>query len=257
MAAKSTNGVPLTVMVDKTIMTPKGEVRIYLDAETMRENVDNYYDKLRSARRIPFDLSDMSPLDPAIVEASAKYDYMEPAQVLETVRQHYEVIGRKALKDAWIIAATKETKNLRFEPDPYAPPEAPTDDWDIHLSEPEINLLNPVERRLKQIMDMFTAQDDPTIVIELQNTFTQFGIMMERRLREVDEDGFPSGRSDRNLSPQTRTVSLVKATPKRRPGVAGLPGGDGNTGHEEGGSAPTEDGDSISGTDIGEELSKK
>ena len=182
-----------TVLYDETFETEKGSVRVVVDFSVILDDVQNYTDKLMVARRIPFDTQNLSPADPMVIIASAGMPWItDSMEVVDMARRHYDLHANKARMDAVVLASTRSNTAYHFDPDPYPVTQA-ADDWDFSLPEPNKNLLNPVERRLKQIYDVLTS--DAETVAKFYAAMQTVFVEAQRRQQATDADGFRAGRS--------------------------------------------------------------
>ena len=180
----------VTVIYDKTFETPKGSLRLYVDVFDLVDSISNYSEKLMLSRGIPFDLENLSPTDPMLIQASQILSWVDdPAKVLQLTKSHYERLASRVKTDAAILASTKKNPAYLFEPEPY-PERETTEEWDVDLPEPVRNLRNPLERRLKQIFDILASS--PSVMTEFYATMQTIYVEVERRARALgtDADGF-------------------------------------------------------------------
>lgn len=215
------------ILLDKTFQTPKGEIRVLVDLSRITSDIETYADKLMQARGIPFDIQASLPSDPLVPLASKLMPWIEDAnQILEMVSRHYEYHKSKARSDAGIIAFTKINPKFKFDPSPYPDPE-PEEDWDTQsLPDPVRNLNHPVERRLKQIMDVISS--DISVGMQFYQAAETLYVEVERRSRKVDEDGFQPGRSGGDLSEKVVSGSVVKKAASRGSRLGIVSGRDGD-----------------------------
>ena len=184
-----------SVLYDETFETAKGSVRVTVDFSRILDDVQGYTDKLMLARRIPFDTQNLSPADPMVIIASAGMPWItDSMEVVDAARLHYDLHANKARMDAVVLAATRTNPPYQFDPDPY-PANDKTDEWDFALPEPTKNLLNPIERRLKQIYDVLTS--DAEAVAKFYAAMQTVFVEAQRRQQATDADGFRAGRSGR------------------------------------------------------------
>lgn len=182
-----------SLLYDETFETPKGSVRVAVDFSRILDDVQGYTDKLMLARSIPFDTDNLSPADPMVIIASAGMPWItDSMEVVNTARRHYDLHAGKARMDAVVLASTRLNPAYAFDPDPY-PEIEQGDEWDFSLPEPKKNLLNPVERRLKQIYDILTS--DAEVVARFYAAMQTVFVEAQRRQQATDADGFRAGRS--------------------------------------------------------------
>lgn len=216
------------IVTDRIISTPKGDVHLLIDRNDMLEYSNRYYDKLRMGRGIPFDLGTISSNDPMKIYMATHMPWATPMEVIATVNGYYEKLDSDARRMSYILAWTRHTHIPKsLQPEPYEP-DASRDEWDTtDLPEIAINLLNPIERRLKQIMDMIASnQDTATEFFQIMQTMY---IEAERRNRQQDEDGFQSGRSSGSVSAQAIPDGLESETSGDTTSLASVPKRAGNS----------------------------
>lgn len=189
-------------LVDKTIKTDKGPVRIIFPFNfgKMMEDLDYYQDMFMMARGLPFDMESFGTSDPMVLYASNTMPWIEQKEdVIRIVRQHYEKLIQRARRDAAIVAVTAETPDFEFEPEPYPSQDKKRRTWGMSLPDPELNLMNPLEKRLKQIYD--ALETNVAGAREFQGEFETLLVEIERRSRalQADENGFPNGNSDNDV----------------------------------------------------------
>lgn len=190
--ALATNGSkpPMSLIAyDEVIETPKGNIRLIADGETLETYMTQYKDQLCIARGIPLG-NETTPEFNALVVIQMEgligiTDEKErAAAAIDYVNGHYAVLVKDALNDAVILAlAANEDNSFTFDPDPY-------DDDNVSFSLPGIvalprpkrNLTHPVERFLKQIYDIFDSNREAALA--LVDAMEIAGVIFTQRAHE-------------------------------------------------------------------------
>src|SRR5690348_11695776 len=142
-------------LIDKYVTTPEGmkpeKLHILFDKKT-RTHVDQYHTALLVARNIPFNVHTITVSDPLVLVTANVFRIKDGETARRQAMQYYEKWTNDALKHAWTMAVLTDN-DFDFEPvdwddDPPPPPGVPI------VPEPKLNLNNPTERRLKQIVDL-------------------------------------------------------------------------------------------------------
>lgn len=197
----------VAILLDRVLHTSKGDLHVLVDYRNYLNDVEDYRGKLMRFREIPFDLSAIPAADQRVFEASQKFSYIEDEnQVLAMVAKFYESMTAQASTDASILAMTRKNPPFTFDPEPYPAPEV-REEWEMGTDfEPYVNdLTNPMERRLKCVIDMIS--DSAETMQFFQNYMRTMFITAERKAREVDRDGFRSGRANGNSDASALAVS--------------------------------------------------
>lgn len=183
-----------SILYRETFETEKGPINVVVDISRVLEDIQNYIDKLKLSRGIPYDLANLAPTDPAVMAVIAAMPWLkdDPERIYQTARSQYELQVEKIKTDAAILATTRTSPIFMFDPDPY-PEESDSaeDAWDFKLKEPVRNLANPLERRIKQIMDALST--DIKHVVAFESAMRNVFVLAQTGGVKVDEDGFRSG----------------------------------------------------------------
>lgn len=186
-------------LFDELIGTDENGVRLtaYVDVQ---ETINDYQRKLQSARGIPFDRINLTPLDPLIQyvadtpEVSSmpeKTDRERQAKsrlVYDTIQDYYNRQAESCQRDAVILALTLDNE---FKNEPEAYPEGRKNRVRPGIIDMPIiipNLFNPVERRLKQALDKLASI--PGGIDEIAEHMQLLSIKMRLWAAETDKDGF-------------------------------------------------------------------
>jgi hypothetical protein len=190
-----------TVIIDRELQHPENPevtLRFTGDLEFLLSDVEDYAAKLREGRRIPQNTDTIMP-DDWILEAIESLPEIQKLPkitrteatarnktILELARSYYTQQERVVMSDALILALTIDN-DLTEEPSPYekskmrARPGLPT------LPEIQRDLTNPVERRLKQVMDRLLQI--PGALGQVRDMTDTLTVEM-RSLMQRDRDGF-------------------------------------------------------------------
>lgn len=190
----NTSAKPNTLLVDDVIETSKGNLVVKIDFANIQADVERYKDRFMLARGIPFSYMNLSAAaDPLVILASQQMQWTENNdEIIHAVRQHYARLEAQANNDAAIIAMTLATPDMNWEPEPYEEKPMNSRSWDVNLPDPVINLRHPLERRLKQIIDMISS--DASVGMRFGALLESIFIEAERRSRSIEAvSGFQSG----------------------------------------------------------------
>lgn len=183
------------VLFDVTLNAPDNlkpeQVRIVLDSKT-RNYQEQYADQLHLSRNVPFNVNALTVADVLVVYFLQKPHIRsaeQPATIaMMAARQTYEQWANDIQQESWVMALLAHNE-FQTDPTPYEDDDvAPGLEKPI---KPTRNLLNPVERRLKQIYDLLGA--DAAFSVEVQNAINAaFAEVLTREGRdEIDpETGF-------------------------------------------------------------------
>lgn len=179
-------------LVDKKLKAPDGtELHILLDAD-FKKNAERYQNALMVSRNIPFDRSTLTIMDWVAIVYSKQLEIQIPddkaraQRAIQMAAATYDRWEEKAKQEAWTLAMLTKNK-FSTPPEPY---EDESDD-DLPGLMPELNpqrdLGNPIEYRLKQILD-YINQD---VMFQLDVQAEINGAVAEAiRLVETDIAGF-------------------------------------------------------------------
>ena len=172
--------------------TAKGIVRVVLDVTRIQKDLDDITTKLMQARGIPMDQENLSQVDPLVRFVVTSMPWIPPDKVMWTASERYITLAKEASNHAALIATTRTSDREIFTGDPEPWPKETNEDFgiegDVSFPEVEYNILHPVERRLKQLVDVLATIPEAMYAIG-QATNTAL-IAAQRGSPEVDEDGF-------------------------------------------------------------------
>lgn len=162
----------------------------------MNSIIEKFSDELEISRGIPRDIQNLHPLDPMVMLTIKKAAYIKDATArtntaVDMARRHYYKLKEETARDALLMAIARKTPRLDFVPKPYE-----KDDEDEELfpgfGEPlpklRRNMENPIEIRLKQLMDLMEA--DPVAMLEVLQNMNRLALVWESEVEEKDPDGF-------------------------------------------------------------------
>jgi hypothetical protein len=168
--------------------TSEGTMVVSANRRTILQNIESYHQKLLHSRGVPMNLETINPKDPRLTVVAKLPWLKSPRDQKAYLTNYYEVEHTKAQREAALLAMFANQQNvLTFEPAPY-PLDAVLPGMEDELPSIRRNLAIPLERRLKQIMDLI---EDPEV-------YARVMAMMERIVAsiegggdtETDEDGF-------------------------------------------------------------------
>lgn len=184
-------------LIDKWIEAPEGSVpaKLHLKLDVnFKKNADRYQNAIMVARGIPFDRSNLTMMDWVSItyakrmEAEIPDDKARAQKAIQMAAATYDRWEQKAEEEAWTLAMLVDGNSFSVDPLPYD-----EDDDTLPGIEPELNpqrdLNNPTERRIKQILDFMNQ--DPMFRITVQTEIN--GAIAEAiKLVETDIAGFPT-----------------------------------------------------------------
>lgn len=191
----STPAAPSTVLFDESFdLADGGKLRLVVDFSTIQGFMTEYAEELKVARGLiagdqPIDLA-----DPVVRYLAATYSkLMSPTELINRAKQFYAKHLSQVQRDASILAffATDETSL----PTPARPYPTKTDAKKLpglafSMPDPEFNLDNALEQRLKRIMDAFASNLE--IYARVMNITTQVNdrLLTLMGVGETDTNGF-------------------------------------------------------------------
>lgn len=206
------------VLVDKIVEVGKHKVHLYGSVEDLSEIIQAYQNALLDARGVPLQAAgyDQSS-DPYVtwlihnrrdiyVDPFTGEDYPDgPQRIHRAVVRYYERVHNDAFTDAGILAVCAKTPQLDFDPKPYEKEESPT--LPGLVKEPEIrkNIAHPVERRLKQLLDLL--EEDPAVFFEASRVFSTIALNLRMRLEGRTSEGFQPEPTDGSANKKAGTAS--------------------------------------------------
>lgn len=174
---------PLTSIIDQIIPAPDGmsptQIHILFDKKT-RNYADQYTTALKVARGIPFNPQALSVSDPLVLIVANVFRITDGQQAIQQAIQYYEMWSVEAQKHGWTLAILADN-TFTTSPKPYEPKDSPPPGIPI-IPEPKLNLSNPTEARLKQIIDYLEIDSDFQ-----QKVMTTVNDAMVRLVNEVEE----------------------------------------------------------------------
>ncbi len=174
-------------LIDKYVTTPEGmkpeKLHIFFDKKT-RTHVDQYQTALLVARNIPFNIQTITVSDPLVLVTANVFRIKDGEQARRQAMQYYEKWTNDALKHAWTMAVLTdnefEGEPMDWDDDPMPPPGVPI------IPEPKLNLQNPTERRLKQIVDLIDQSRE--LQLEVQTAVNNALVELVNDDEDVDPD---------------------------------------------------------------------
>lgn len=197
-----------SVLVDETYDLEDGsKLRIYVDIGDILSNINDYKDALRDARSIPYDLENPSPSDPVIRWLVEAYEgNISDEEVLRRMRSHYEKKLEEVHHNATLLALVAHEDNVFVnEPAPYPASDKKSLPGIRAIPEPPINLNEPVERRLKQALDILMR--NPVVMGEVRSIISALVVRLNKIAAgfEVDPQGFRPTQADGAVHEETRS----------------------------------------------------
>lgn len=184
-------GLEGTILYDQKFETELGTIFVKIDLRNIMYLVSDYQAKLMQARRIPMNQEAISPADPLVKFVTEHMTWVPETDVIWTASQRYAELANQAYGHAAVLAITAVPENnWEFDPAPY---EQEAKGYmipgDVEFPEITYNLRHPLERRLKQLMDMM--ETNLLVRRQIEETMTNTLIIVQRKLAaETDQDGF-------------------------------------------------------------------
>jgi len=174
-------------IICEVVKTPDGDF-VLSAKKNVLEIARMYRDKLMLSRGIPQDAENINPRDRLVKYMEKEMPWVSTAaEKVKYLRGHYTILQREAWEDAIMLAVFADKGNVfTLEPTPYGKDEIDElPGLEVGLPKPIKNLKDPVERRLKQIIDTIDTHDkifEPVLetINETINSFND---------EETDEDG--------------------------------------------------------------------
>jgi hypothetical protein len=188
------------VICDDVLVRNDGQhLRIVVDLVRTQQDAERYYKQLLFSRSIPFDLTQISPTDrviraviaamPWLTDTNGKTDAKE---ILRATGDYYAQHSLDAYRAAMMLAIIASPENIFNEaPTPYDEEAEEALPGLVQIPAPTLNLANPVEKRLKQLMDFFVS--DPGLLTKFFSLTEQATINLNKLAgspAEVNQDGF-------------------------------------------------------------------
>lgn len=181
---------------------PEEGIRLILNANTMKI-YNQTYDALIMSRGIPFNIDSVTFTDPlAIYIGNLQTWNPDPSA---SARAHYEKLSKDAMGDAFTIALTANVKLANSVTLYDDDNDEDTPEWLKSISAmPKVNknLKNPVEARLKQLLDVLEDAGlmyRATVVATIEKAMTKALRVAEEA--EADESGFQSDGTSGEVHP--------------------------------------------------------
>lgn len=196
----------LSVIIDTTLGTGDLTLRVFGDLEVLMGDIDEYRAKLLDARGVPQDGANIMPDNPVfdIVEALPEVKKMPQKNraeiaarneyIMDVVRKYFARLTAEAQNSAIMLALTADDTTLNEDPEPYVieiPRQRP---GLITLPPVRKNLADPVERRLKQVVDRIVKI--PGALGVLNNAIEMMSVDLRRKAQLRDRDGFRPKRAN-------------------------------------------------------------
>lgn len=189
-----------TIIYDEVISLPDNQqLRMVFDLAEGIQKTQQYAEELKNARRIPFDIENLSPRDPVVTFMTQQFmpqikaKLMDENDILYRVQQFYRKAEAETQRDASLIVLFSHPDNqamLAEDPEPYEDRPQNTDPLLVQTPEIKKNLAWPTERRLKRLMDVLVKTGAIFRVEQLLEGLTVRMNVFAQGLVEVDESGF-------------------------------------------------------------------
>lgn len=170
--AKKQTAVEKLIVYDDILQGKDSQIRLIVEVPTTEQRVNQYYNALRDARNIPFDLDNINPMDAMYRYVYEQYPNFRgngdigAQQAKDKVKFFYSEQSRAAYRDAVMLAIIADKSNVfATDPKPYAPGDLEDeDDLPGLIAAPaaEKNLQNATEARLKQFYDWLLSNPEVT-----------------------------------------------------------------------------------------------
>lgn len=198
-----------TNVVDVTIDTPEGayppKIRLLLNRNVIKM-AEQYKDALFVSRHIPFNMNAIPISDPIAMIVGTQYHISGNEAVMQA-QNWYSEWAAEAEREAYTLAMLADPMNVfTNEPLPYPPQENPPPGIPF-IPKPQRNLSIPVERRLKQIIDILNLDPmfESKVMSAINNAFLEAA-----RLAVTDAAGFRSGSTDSDVPAQDESSGGAK-----------------------------------------------
>lgn len=166
------------------------EIIIDVELQTLNLNISEYFDQLRFARNLPMTHEAIDPAHPVVTHyANQMFWYDDKSeraqQAIRMARHFFEKKLLEARQSAGTLAMLVSSPIWEFEPEEYDYDDfKPNNLPGMGVVDPEFkyDLRYPVERRLKQIMDLITK--DPKILLELERLMNYTSVYITERAND-------------------------------------------------------------------------
>lgn len=176
-------------LIDEHVETPEGimprQLHIYWGQET-KDYAEQYVTALHVARGVPFNLHAIQISDPLVMILSNQLGITDGSEAIRQASMYYENWTNEILTHAWMLAFLADNV-FTNEPTPYDPPKAAPG---VPIAPaPRYNLSNPVERRLKQALDIMNTslEFQSQVMRRINNAIAQ---VFQQGDEETDQNGF-------------------------------------------------------------------
>jgi len=164
--------------------TPEGTFTLSLNRHDGIETLTKYQQKLMQIRGIPLDTTNIDPRNPMLEVIKNRMPFLNKHERLDYLRGYYQNLESEARQAAAMLAVFADQSNvLSLDPEPYKSTSLPGLEDD--LPEPPKNLNHPLERRLKQIVDLLNRQEK-----HFEGLLGKLAEAMNGGSEETDADGF-------------------------------------------------------------------
>jgi len=188
-------------LIDRVIGEGKKSIRLQIFADEVTEVVNDYHRKLLRVRGVPQDIVNVPPTDvvlqwvlqqPEIREIEDDQDKAE--YVLAEVQDFYEKVSQRTMADATILAMVQNNE-FTEPPLPYPEEEALARPGMMAMPNIIINLKIPLEKRLKQALDLLSSIEGAMSVVtsEMRTMNVRAAMYADKH---IDKDGFRTGATD-------------------------------------------------------------
>ncbi len=195
-------------IIDEYIDAPEGasppQLHVLFDSRT-RDYADQYHTALRVSRGLPFLPEEISITDPLVLVVINIFHLTDSNRALRMARQYYDKWNRDAKMHSFMLALLSDntffTEPTEWDTDNDIPPGIP------YIPEPKYDLANQTEKRLKQIVDYLSINDEFQLSV-----MKRVNDAMVNLVNEVEKDtvtGFQSGAVSPDLHGEAVTPSPI------------------------------------------------
>lgn len=166
------------------VETPEGTFTLSLSRDDGLDTLTKYQQKLMQVRGIPLDTTNIDPRNPVLEIIKKQMPFLNKTERVDYLRGYYQNLEADARQAAAMLAVFADQSNVMTrDPEPYKNTTLPGLEDD--LPEPPKNLNHPLERRLKQIVDLLNRQEK-----SFEGLLGRLADAMNGGAEETDEDGF-------------------------------------------------------------------
>lgn len=227
-----------TVVIDDVISLPDGRsLRMTFDLAKTLQKAALYVDDLLDVRRIPYDINNLPARDPILMYLTQQYSdrlkskRMVPEDILAKAVKYYQRAMAEVQKDAYMIAMFAAPENLEILSEPALPYDPPTEESDpLVLQMPVItkDLDEPIERRLKRLMDILITTGAWFRVEGILETLSVRMNIFAQELVEVDDQGFQPAAANAAVLTEVQPISEQPQASKKRAASGRVSGSNGD-----------------------------